>query len=66
MYHGYVPGVISLQAIRDGILCCTINAGRRMYTTGRLPMGTGTAVHVLFCLFSCIETFHSGSLFCVL
>ena len=48
LYHGYVPGVISLQVTRGGIPQVAIVA---------LPSRTGTAVHVLFCLFSSIETF---------
>ena len=47
MYHGgYVPGVISLQVMQDGIPHLVIVP---------FPLGTGTAVHVLFCLFSSIE-----------
>ena len=48
MYHGYVPGVISLQVIRGGIPQVAIVA---------LLSRTGTAVHVLFGLLSAIETF---------
>ena len=47
MYHVYVPGVISLQAIRDGI-------PERVIVP--FPLRTGaTAGHVLFCLFSSID-----------
>ena len=46
MYHGYVPGVISSQVIRDGI---------PQAAKVPLPLCTGTAVHVLFCLLSPIE-----------
>ena len=38
MYHGYVPGIISLQAIRDG--------AQQLDST--VPLRTGTAVRVLF------------------
>ena len=39
-YHGYVPGIILLQVIRDGI--------PQLVST--VPLRTGTAaVHVLFC-----------------
>ena len=48
MYHGYVPGVISLQVIRGGIPQVAIVA---------LPSRAGTAVYVLFCLLFAIETF---------
>ena len=45
----YIPGVIALQVIRDGIPQVVIIP---------LPSCAGTAaVHVLFCLFSSIETF---------
>ena len=46
MYHGYVPGVISSQVIRDGI---------PQAAKVSLPLCTGSAVHVLFCLLSPIE-----------
>ena len=42
MYHGYVPGVMSLQVIRDGIPQPVIVP---------LPLRTGTAVYVLFVCF---------------
>ena len=48
MYHGHVPGVISLQLIRDGIHQLAIVP---------FPLRIGTAVHVLSCLFSSIEAF---------
>ena len=48
MYHGYVPGVISLQVIRDGL---------RQVTLVPLSLRTGTAAHVFFYLRSSIETF---------
>ena len=48
MYHGYVPGVISQQVIRDRVIQVVIVP---------LPLRTGTAVHVLFCLLSSIEAF---------
>ena len=47
MYHGYVPGVISLQVIRDGIPQLAIVP---------FPLRAGTAVHVYLVLFSSIET----------
>ena len=48
MYHGYVPGIILLQVIRDGI----------PLLVSTIPLRTGTAMSVLFCtcLFSSIET----------
>ena len=46
-YHGYVPGVISLQVIRDGIPQLAIVP---------FPLRAGTAVHVYLVLFSSIET----------
>ena len=41
MYHGYVPGIVSLQVIRNGI----------PLLVSAVPFRTGTAVHVLFCFF---------------
>ena len=46
MYHGYVPGDISLQVIRDSI----------PHDIVPFPLRTGTAAQVFFCLFSSIET----------
>ena len=43
MHHGYVPGVISLQVMRDGAPQLAVLP---------LPLRTGTAVHVLFLLSS--------------
>ena len=43
-----VPGVISLQLLRDRVQQVVIVP---------LPLRPGTAMHVLFCLFSSIETF---------
>ena len=40
IYHGYVPGIFSLQVIRDGI----------PHLVSTLPLRTGTAVHLLFCV----------------
>ena len=48
MFHGYVPGVIAQQVIRDRVLQVVIVP---------LPLHTGTAVHALFCLLSSFETF---------
>ena len=48
MYHGYVPGVISQQLIRDRV---------RQVVMVPLPLRPATAVHVLFHLLSFIETF---------
>ena len=48
MYHGYVPGVISQQVRRDRV---------RQVVIVPLPLRTGTAVYLLFCLLSSIETF---------
>ena len=48
MYHGYVLGVISQQVIRDYV---------RQVGMVPLPLRTGTAVHVLFCLLLSVETF---------
>ena len=48
MYHGYVPGILSQQVMRDRV---------RQVVTAPLPLRIGTAVHVLFCLLSSIETF---------
>ena len=42
MYHGYVPGIIWLQVIPDGVPQVVVLAVP-------LPLRTGTAVHVLFC-----------------
>ena len=55
MYHGYVPGIIWLQVVRDGI----------PQLVGTFPLSTGTAVHVLCCIFllPSIETL-LFSLFC--
>ena len=56
IYHGYVPVLISLQVIRDDIPRLAIVS---------FPLRTGTAVLLLFCLFSSIETlFVFCSLFC--
>ena len=53
MYHGYVPGVISLQ--RYMMVCHRLP----------LPLHTGTAVHVLFYFFPSTGMFTvvPGSLF---
>ena len=48
MYHGRVPGVVSLQVMRDDVPQLVIVP---------FPLGTGSAVHVLFCSFSYIEAF---------
>ena len=40
MYHGDVPGAISLRVIRDGIPQLVID--------GTAPLPTGTSVHALF------------------
>ena len=47
IYHGYVLGIISLQVIRDGT----------SQPVSIVPVRTGTAVKVLFCLPSSMETF---------
>ena len=52
MYHGRVPGVISLQVIRDGI----------PQLASTFPLRTGTAVRVLFCFLAYETLFRS--LFC--
>ena len=48
MYHDYVSGVVSQQLTRDRVQQVVIVP---------LPLCTGTAVHLLFCLLSSIETF---------
>ena len=46
--HGYVPGVVSLQVIRNGITQLVMVP---------LPSRPGTARHVFFCIISSVETF---------
>ena len=44
MYYGYVPGIISLETIRDDM----------PQLIGTVSLRAGTAMHVLFCSVSSI------------
>ena len=48
MYHGHIPGIISLQVIRDGV----------PQLVGTVLLRAATAVNELLC--SSIKTFFSG------
>ena len=53
MYHGYVPGVVSLQVMRDGVPKLVIVP---------FPLRTGAAGHAIFCLFSSMQTLFEACL----
>ena len=58
MYHGYVPGIISLNVIRDENTTATARCN------SAVPLRTGAAVHVLFCFLPSGRFFGACFVFC--